>query len=205
MSATEFLPPKMMLPSLRRAAEVCEGCELHKSATQTVFGEGPKAAQVMFIGEAPGDLEDRSGHPFVGGAGHLLDEALAESGIDRRDVYVTNAVKHFKWEPRGQRRLHKKPSAREIAACRPWWEAEIRVVKPRVVVCLGATAAQELFGSAFRITQQRGHFLPTEWCPLTIATYHPAAILRAPTPDQRLQLREDFLSDLHLVAEHIRS
>ncbi len=159
----------------------------------------------MLIGEAPGDQEDRSGHPFVGGAGRLLDEALAETGIDRQETYVTNAVKHFKWEPRGKRRLHKKPSAREIAACRPWWEAEIRIVKPRVVVCLGATAAHALFGSAFRITQQRGHFLPTEWCPLTIATYHPSAILRAPTPDQRLQLRAEFLCDLHLVAEHVRS
>jgi uracil-DNA glycosylase family protein len=184
-SAVDFLPRKLTLPALKKAAAVCEGCPLYRDATQTIFGEGPPAARLVLVGETPGDQEDVQGKPFVGPAGRLLDEALVEAGLDRTEVYVTNAVKHFKWEPRGKRRLHKKPSAREMAACRPWLDAELTVLKPRVVVCLGATAAQALFGRSFRVTQQRGHVLNLEGGVKGLATYHPSAVLRAPDESAR--------------------
>jgi DNA polymerase len=160
----------MSLAKLAEAAAQCEGCDLHRNATQTVFGKGLASARLVFVGEAPGDQEDRQGEPFVGPAGRLLDEHLAQAGIDRTQAYVTNTVKHFKWEPRGARRLHKKPVAREVSACRPWLEAELEVIAPRVMVCLGATAAQALIGRDFRNAKQRGEFLSTRWCEATIAT-----------------------------------
>lgn len=202
-SAADFLPEKRTLPALREAASHCEGCELYKRATMTVFGEGETKARVILIGEQPGNEEDRAGRPFVGPAGRLLDEALEEAGIDRELVYVTNAVKHFKWEPRGKHRLHAKPSAREMAACRPWLEAEIELIQPLALVCLGATAAQSLMGSSFRITKQRGQVFETEWSPWTMATYHPAALLRAPEKAQRDAMRADFIADLKKVAEKL--
>jgi uracil-DNA glycosylase len=165
-------------------------------ATQTVFGEGPATAELILIGETPGDQEDRQGRPFVGPAGRLLDEALTAAGLDRQSVYITNAVKHFKWEERGKRRLHKKPSAREQAACRPWLEAEIRVVRPRVIVCLGATAAQSLPGAAFRITKQRGRLLTSNPSEAILATHHPSAVLRTPLPEDRQRMREELAADL---------
>jgi uracil-DNA glycosylase len=201
-SAVEFLPPRINLKSLREAAEHCRGCDLYKNATQTVFGEGPKRAHIMLLGEVPGDQEDRQGKPFVGPAGRLLDESLDAAGIPRDDVYVTNAVKHFRWEPRGKRRLHKKPSARQIEACRPWLQAEILVIKPEVIVCLGATAAQTMLGREFRITKQRGEFFEREEAWLT-ATYHPSAILRAPDKQDRDRMRAEFVEDLHHAAEHM--
>lgn len=204
MSAADFLPTRLNITALRRAATQCEGCDLYKNATQTVFGEGPTDARVLFVGEQPGDSEDRAGHPFVGGAGRVLDNALVEAGIERKQVYVTNAVKHFKWEPLGKRRIHKKPSGREIAACRPWLEAEIRTIKPRIIVCLGATAAQSLLGSSFRVTKQRGQLLMSEWAPWIMATYHPSAILRAPQEADRTRLKAEFVSDLRRVAEQLR-
>lgn len=203
MSAAEYLPNRLTLPALERAARTCQGCELYKNATQTVFGEGPANARLFFIGEQPGDREDVSGHPFVGPAGRYFDGALEKAGIDRADVYVTNAVKHFKWTPAGKRRLHKKPGAREIAACRPWLEAELEVVKPEVVVCLGATAAQAVMGRAFRITQDRGTILSTEWSERTLATWHPSALLRVPDPDQKIRMEREFLSDLKLAAKQL--
>ena len=177
-SAESFLPPRMNLAALRASAAKCRGCDLYKDATQTVFGEGPKRAKLMLLGETPGDEEDRAGHPFVGPAGRLLDEVFDEAGLDRTEIYVTNAVKHFRWEPRGRRRLHKKPSARQIEACHPWLQAEILVVQPLLIVCLGATAAQSLLGRDFRITKQRGKFFDTDHAAV-MATYHPSAILRA--------------------------
>lgn len=203
-SAAAFLPPRMTLPQLRKAAAGCQGCELYCHATQTVFGEGPAGALVMFVGEQPGDQEDRAGKPFVGPAGKLLDEALHAAHIPRDEVYVTNAVKHFKFEPRGTRRIHSKPSAREIKACRPWLEAEIQVVKPRMIVCLGATAAQSLMGSAFRLTQHRGEALKTDWAPWLLATMHPSAILRVPDQEMRRRSREQFFEDLKIVAGKLK-
>jgi DNA polymerase len=179
-TAEPFLPARLSLKSLRESAALCEGCELYKDATQTVFGEGSRSASIILLGEVPGDEEDKQGHPFVGPSGRLLDEALDEAGINRDEVYVTNAVKHFRWEPRGKRRLHKKPTARQIAACRPWLHAEILVVNPQVIVCLGATAAQAMLGASFRITKQRGKFFHGDENAWITATYHPSAILRAP-------------------------
>jgi DNA polymerase len=202
-TAEPFLPARLNLKSLREAAAQCEGCELYKNATQTVFGEGPRNASVIMVGEVPGDEEDKQGHPFVGPSGRLLDEALEEAGINRNDVYVTNAVKHFRWEPRGKRRLHKKPTAGQIEACRPWLQAEILVVKPQVIVCLGATAAQAMLGASFRITKQRGKFIHRDEVGWITATYHPSAILRAPDPGDRAQKREEFVGDLHRVARRI--
>jgi uracil-DNA glycosylase family protein len=202
-SAADFLPPRLTLKSLREAAAICRGCDLYKNATQTVFGEGPRRAQVMMIGEMPGDQEDQQGHPFVGPAGRLLDEAIAEAGLDRDEVYITNAVKHFRWEPRGKRRLHKKPSARHVQACKPWLEAEHAVLKPPVIVCLGATAAQALLGSQFRMTQHRGEFLPSAWSKLTLVTHHPSAILRAPEKQDRVRKRGELIDDLHLIAKRL--
>ena len=178
----------------------CKACDLYARGTQTVFGEGPKKAEVMMVGEQPGDAEDVAGHPFVGPAGKLLDEALAEAGIDRRLVYVTNVVKHFKWEPRGKRRIHAKPNAAEISACRPWLETEIALVKPRVLVCLGATAAQALLGKSFKVSKQRGEFVDSALAPLVTATLHPSSILRAPDDESRRVEMQRFVTDLKKVA-----
>ncbi len=181
------------LKALREQAACCTRCDLYKRGTQTVFGDGSSRARVMFVGEQPGDQEDRQGRPFVGPAGRLLDQALAAAGIDRDDVYVTNVVKHFKWEPRGKRRIHQKPNAREIAACRPWLDAEVAAVKPDIVVCLGATAAQALLGRTFRVTKMRGQPVPTPLARWAVATVHPSSVLRAPDDETRqLELRGFF-------------
>ena len=192
------------LAELRAAAAGCKACSLWKMATQTVFGEGKATAHVMMVGEQPGDQEDRQGRPFVGPAGAILDKALAAAGIERNDVYVTNIVKHFKWEPRGKRRLHKKPNAVEISACRPWLYEEIRAVKPQVVVLLGATAAQGILGRNFRVTQQRGEWLQSRIAPHVMATVHPSAILRAPDDDSRHEEMARFVADLKIVAALLR-
>jgi len=182
--------------ALREAAKDCEACHLYKRATQTVFGEGPKAATMMLVGEQPGDYEDVAGKPFVGPAGKIMDQALEEAGIDRSKVYVTNAVKHFKWEPRGKRRIHQKPNSREIAACRPWLEAELRVVKPKLVVAMGATAAQTIFGPSFRVTRERGKVLSSKLAPRVLATVHPSSLLRQPDEASRAREYKHFVSDL---------
>jgi uracil-DNA glycosylase family protein len=201
-SALDFFPGKISYKSLKEAAEVCRGCELYKVGTQTVFGEGKVPSDLMFVGEVPGDEEDLKGRPFVGSAGRLFDKALGEAGIEREDTYVTNVVKHFKWKPppRGKRRLHEKPNASEIRACSPWLGAEIKVVQPRIIVCLGATAAQALLGKDFRVTKMRGQWVESEHAEKTIATLHPSAILRAPDPDIREQQYRDFVGDLALIA-----
>ncbi len=207
-SAAAFLPANAStlrdLTSLRKAAARCEGCPLYKQATQTVFGEGPRGAKMILVGEQPGDREDMEGKPFVGPAGRLLDQCLGEAGIDRDAVYVTNAVKHFKWEPRGKRRIHKKPSLREIAACRPWFDAELAAVKPELIVCLGATAAQALLGSTFRVTQHRGEVLTAAKLPPVLATLHPSSILRAPDDASRHQAHAEFVKDLRTAAAFVR-
>ena len=205
-SAAEFIPKTTSLSVLREAVNNCRGCPIYCNATQGVFGEGPKDATVMVVGEQPGDQEDRAGKPFVGPAGQVLDEALQSAGIPREETYVTNAVKHFKWEPRGTRRLHSKPSAREVAACRPWLETELTLIKPKMVICLGATAAQSLMGPAFRITKQRGEiFSDTPWAPWLMATMHPSAILRIPEDDLRQRARAEFIEDLRKAARQIES
>jgi len=193
---------KSSLASLRRAAKDCQACDLWKHATQTVFGEGSPKASIMLVGEQPGDQEDLAGRPFVGPAGRLLDEALAEAGIDRDEVYVTNVVKHFKWTPaeRGKRRIHKKPRYSEIHACRPWLDAELEAVKPKILVCLGATAAQALFGRDFSVTRQRGELIETELAPLATATVHPSSILRAPDSAARQQQMRGLVDDLKKVS-----
>ena len=201
----ELLPDRPSLPAVRQIARGCKACHLYKRGTQTVFGEGPARADIMMVGEQPGDAEDLAGHPFVGPAGRLLDRALAEAGIDRARVYVTNVVKHFKWEPRGKRRIHAKPNAAEIGACRPWLDTEILLVKPRVLVCLGATAAQALLGRSFKVTQQRGRFVPSPLAPLVTATVHPSSILRAPDEQSRRQEMRDFVADLKKAKEGMRS
>ncbi len=188
------------LRALRAEAAGCKACPLWERATQTVFGEGGPRARAMLVGEQPGNEEDLSGKPFVGPAGRLLDKALEEAGIDRRDAYVTNVVKHFKWEPRGKRRIHAKPNAREIAACRPWLDSEIDAIKPQVLVCLGATAAQALLGRQFRVTQQRGEFVESPLAPRVLATIHPSAILRAPDDAARHAENRRFVDDLKEVA-----
>jgi uracil-DNA glycosylase len=198
------IPDKLTLPALRTAAAGCKACDLWKLGTQTVFGEGSVTARVMMVGEQPGDKEDLQGRPFVGPAGGILDKALAAAGIDRNDVYVTNIVKHFKWEPRGKRRLHKKPNALEINACRPWLEAEIKVVKPEVVVLLGATAAQGIMGNQFRVTKQRGQWVQSNIAPLVLATVHPSSILRAPDDDSRHEEMRKFVADLKKVAVQLQ-
>jgi DNA polymerase len=203
-SAADFVPARMTLPALVRAADECRGCDLYKNATQTVFGRGPRDARLMLLGEMPGDEEDRTGEPFVGPAGRLLHDCLDEASIDRDDVYVTNAVKHFRWEPRGKRRLHKKPSARQIEACKPWLHAEILVVKPKIVACLGATTAQSLMGRNFRVTKQRGQFLETDGGQLITATYHPSAILRVPDASMRERMRGEFVDDLRAASQRLR-
>ena len=204
-SAEAFMPQKITLAALKEAAAGCKGCPLYKIGTQTVFGEGAKTSKVMFVGEQPGDQEDRAGKPFVGPAGAMLNKALEEVGIDRSEVYVTNAVKHFKWEPRGTRRIHSKPGAREVQACKPWLTAEIQVVRPAMVVALGATAAQALMGKDFRITQSRGKvFRDTQWAPWLSATVHPSSILRAPDEEREAAYRA-FVDDLRVVAEAIKA
>ena len=187
-AAAECVPPSATLASLKKAAANCQGCDLYKRATQTVFGEGPTKADIMFVGEQPGDQEDRTGQPFVGPAGRLLDRCLIAAGIDREAAYVTNVVKHFKWIPRGKRRLHGKPNAREIEACKPWLEAEIAVIKPKVLVCLGATAAQALLGRSFRVSRERGRPIPSTLAPHLLATVHPSALLRARDTDREAEI-----------------
>jgi DNA polymerase len=182
------------------AARTCTACDLYRNATQTVFGEGPGRARVMLVGEQPGDQEDLAGEPFVGPAGRLLDRCLDEAGIDRSKVYVTNVVKHFKFEPRGKRRIHKKPNLAEVTACRPWLEAELRVVKPEALVLLGATAAQAMLGPKFRVTQRRGEFLESPLAPLVTATVHPSSLLRAPDDETRRVETGRFVEDLRRVA-----
>jgi DNA polymerase len=198
-SAAEFIPEHPTLRALREKVQGCRGCDLYRYATQAVFGEGPRAARIVLVGEQPGDQEDRQGHPFVGPAGKLLDKALEDAGIVRADVYVTNAVKHFKFEERGKRRLHKKPRVSEIKACNPWLEAEMALLKPEVIVCLGATAAQALLGPKFRLTKERGKFVEHEWAPHVTATVHPSAILRAPDEEQRHLEYQKFVDDLTRV------
>ena len=199
-----FLPEKLSIPALQEAATACRGCPLYLKATQTVFGEGPARAAIMLVGEQPGDREDLAGKPFVGPAGQLLDQALAEAGLERGRVYVTNAVKHFNFEPRGKFRLHKRPPATSIKACMPWLEAELKVVKPAVVVLLGATAAQAFFGAQFRITRERGKVLKHELAAVMIATLHPSAILRAPDDAAREASRALLVADLKLAARHAK-
>jgi len=200
VSAAEFLPDRLTLPALRQAAAGCRGCHLWQVGTQTVFGEGGAGAGAVFVGEQPGDQEDRTGKPFVGPAGRLFDEALEAAGIDRTAVYVTNAVKHFKWQARGKRRIHQKPNAAEVAACKPWLEAELAVVKPRVLVLLGATAAQALLGRQFRVTQHRGEVLESELAEAVTATVHPSSILRG-EPSEREANLAAFVDDLRVVAQ----
>lgn len=199
-SAAQFLPERNTLPELRNAAQGCKGCDLYLRGTQTVFGEGRSAASIVLVGEQPGDKEDQEGKPFVGPAGHLLDKCLAESGIDRSQVYVTNVVKHFKWVPRGKRRIHEKPNSIEIAACKPWLDAELASIKPKVVVCLGATAAQALLGKTFRVTKNRGEKLTISGYPPILATVHPSSILRARTDADREEGIRAFIVDLKKAA-----
>jgi DNA polymerase len=203
-SAADLIPDRPTLTSVREAAKACQACDLYKRGTQTVFGEGATEAALMLIGEQPGDAEDVQGRPFVGPAGKLLDRALAEAGIDRADVYVTNVVKHFKWKPRGKRRIHKKPNAAEMAACRPWLDVEIELVKPRAVVCLGATAAQALFGPRFRVTAHRAEFLASPLAPLVLATVHPSSLLRAPDEEARRRETKRFIADLRKVRRALK-
>ncbi len=193
------MPQTASLSEVASASKTCTACHLYKLGTQTVFGEGPKRATLMMLGEQPGDQEDLAGKPFVGPAGKLLDRALEEAGIDRDQVYVTNTVKHFKWEPRGKRRIHQKPNSREIAACRPWMEAELRLVKPKVLVCLGSTAAQAIFGPAFRVTKQRGLVLDSEFAPKVVATVHPSSLLRQPDEESRAREYALFVADLKVA------
>lgn len=201
--AQALIPEHPTLPELKAAAAGCQACDLYKTGTQTVFGEGAPRAKVMFVGEQPGDREDIEGKPFVGPAGGILDEALRAAGIDRGEAYITNTVKHFKWTPQGKRRLHQKPNAAEISACRPWLDAEIAVVKPQILVCLGATAAQALLGRDFRVTQQRGQFIERPGLPLLMATVHPSSILRAPDEESRELEMQAFVADLRRLAQRL--
>ena len=205
-SAADYIPARPTLPTLRAAAKKCRGCHLYKRATQTVFGEGPRRATLLVVGEQPGDAEDRAGHPFVGPSGTLLDRAFDAVGIDRDDVYVTNAVKHFKWasEARSKRRLHKTPNASELRACRPWLEQEVALVRPAVILCLGATAAKALLGRTFSVLEHRGAAMESEWADAVFATVHPSAVLRAPS-GQRAAAERKFVSDLRRVAKHLRA
>jgi uracil-DNA glycosylase len=200
-TAAPLIPSKPTISKLRAAAARCKACDLWKLGTQTVFGEGGSKPRVMFVGEQPGDQEDIQGRPFVGPAGKILDKALEAAGIDRKEVYVTNAVKHFKWEPRGKRRIHKKPNSLEIAACKPWLETEIEVLKPDVIVCLGATAAQALLGRDFKVSTQRGVFIPSPFAPYVMATVHPSSLLRAPDDETRRRETLRFIEDLKRVHE----
>jgi uracil-DNA glycosylase len=205
-TAAAFLPRRQTLENLEKAAAGCKGCDLWVKSTQTVFGEGAPSAAVMIVGEQPGDKEDLAGHPFVGPAGRILDEALAAAGIPKSEVYVTNVVKHFNWVPdeRGKRRIHKKPRYSEIQACRPWLDAEISLTRPRVIVCLGATAAQALIGRSFSVTRRRGEFVASTLAPRVMATVHPSSILRAPDDEARREQKQAFIRDLERVAREIR-
>ena len=203
-TAAPLIPPRPTISKLQQAARGCRACPLWKTGTQTVFGEGSRHAKVVFVGEQPGNEEDLAGKPFVGPAGRLLDKALVEAGIKREEVYVTNAVKHFKWEPRGKRRIHKKPNAREIAACRPWLDAELDLLKPEVIVCLGATAAQALIGKDFKVTQQQGEMIDSSLAKHVTATVHPSSILRAPDEEGRRAAYASFVGDLKKIAKVIR-
>jgi len=196
-------PDTSRLKELREAARKCTACHLYKHATQTVFGEGSRHASIMLVGEQPGDHEDIAGKPFVGPAGKIMDRALTEAGIDRKKVYVTNAVKHFKWEPRGKRRIHKKPNSREIAACRPWLESELRLVKPKLLVCLGATAARTIFGASFRVTRERGKILSSDLAPRAMATVHPSSLLRQPDEESRRREYARFVADLRIALKAV--
>jgi DNA polymerase len=203
LSAAPLIPLRPTIDRLRAAAKSCRACPLWKTGTQTVFGEGSPDAKVVFVGEQPGNDEDLAGRPFVGPAGKLLDKVLEEVGIDRDEVYVTNVVKHFKWEPVGKRRIHKKPNSREIAACRPWLDAELDVIEPTVLVCLGATASQSLLGKDFRVSQQRGQLIESTLAPFVMATVHPSSILRAPDDEKRREARDQFTADMRKVADVI--
>lgn len=202
-SALNFFPEDLDYDTLKEAALKCEGCELYKNATQTVFGNGALGSELMFVGEQPGDEEDLAGLPFVGPAGRLFNKALEDAGIDRNLAYVTNTVKHFKWKPQGKRRLHEKPNAREVEACLPWLAAEMDVVKPRILVLLGATAAQALLGKQFRVTKERGMWLDSPMAEKVLATVHPSSILRAPDPNEREIQYAEFVEDLHTVAAEL--
>jgi uracil-DNA glycosylase len=202
-SAAGLIPDRPTLPKVRAAAKDCQACDLWRLGTQTVFGEGSRTARVMLVGEQPGDQEDLAGRPFVGPAGRELDKALVEAGFDRREIYVTNVVKHFKWEPRGKRRIHKKPNATEISACRPWLETEIALVKPRGLVCLGATAAQALLGRDFKVSERRGDRVDSPLAPIVSATVHPSSILRAPDEESRREERRRFVKDLKRIRSYL--
>src|SRR6266542_1522076 len=204
-AALDLIPDRPTLKRLAEAVQACTACELYKDTTQAVFGEGTNDAEVMFVGEQPGDQEDLKGRPFVGPAGRILDEALEGAGIDRGVVYVTNVVKHFNFEPRGKRRIHKKPNAEHIAACRPWLDAELQQVQPQVLVCLGATAAQAILGRTFRLTQHRSEFVPSPLAPYVTATVHPSSILRAPDDESRHRAMRDLVADLQVVAKTIKN
>ena len=203
-SAPQLFPQAESLDDLRARAKHCKACELWRNATQTVFGEGADSSKILFVGEQPGDQEDLQGRPFVGPAGKLLDSALEEAGIAREKTYITNAVKHFKWEPRGKRRIHKKPNGAEIAACRPWLDTEIAILQPEVIVCLGATAAQALLGREFRVTQHRGEIMKSSLAPFIMATVHPSSILRAPDEESRQAEMERFIGDLKKLSRFTR-
>ena len=202
-SAAEFLPGRRTLENLRSAAQSCEGCDLYRDATQTVFGEGAEKASLMLVGEQPGDMEDREGHPFVGPAGRILDRALAEAEIPRQRVYITNAVKHFKFIQRGKRRLHQKPLIRQVTACRPWLESEFQVIQPKVVVCMGATAAQSVLGRSVRVTEERGRFL-SDGARAVFLTTHPSAILRLREKSERDAAYRQLVDVMKLVGDKLR-
>src|SRR5512143_1595404 len=204
-TAAPLVPPAPTLPKLRAVAARCRACDLWERGTQTVFGEGSSRARVMLVGEQPGDREDVEGRPFVGPAGRILDASLVKAGIDRSEVYVTNVCKHFKWEPRGKRRIHQKPNSVEISACRPWLDAELAVVRPDVLVCLGATAAQALLGRAFKVSRQRGEFVVSPLAPRVLATVHPSSLLRAPDDETRRRETARFVEDLKKVARALKA
>jgi DNA polymerase len=204
-TAAPLVPPRPTLPKLRAAAARCRACDLWERGTQTVFGDGSSRARVMFVGEQPGDREDIEGRPFVGPAGRILDASLEKAGIDRSEVYVTNVVKHFKWEPRGKRRIHQKPNAVEISACRPWLDGELAVVRPEVLVCLGATASQALLGRSFKVSRQRGEFIVSPLAPRVLATVHPSSLLRAPDDETRRRETTRFVEDLKKVARALKA
>ena len=204
-SAEQYLPERPTLPRLREAVQSCRGCDLYKNATQAVFGEGPQSAQIVFIGEQPGDEEDLKGHPFVGLAGRLFDRALQDAGIDKSEVYVTNTVKHFRFEERGKRRLHKKPRQSQIDACSPWLKAELEIVRPKVLVCLGATAARALFGPLYKLTKERGRWTSHPWAAHATSTVHPSSLLRIPDSADRKAAYENFVEELRAIKKRIGS
>src|SRR5438128_2307929 len=204
-SAADFLRPDRSLENLRAAAKSCRGCDIYKNATQTVFGEGPQEASVIFVGEQPGDYEDRSGHPFVGPAGRMFDKALAEARLPREQVYVTNAVKHFKWTPQGKRRKHQKPLMSEVMACKPWLLAELEALQPKIVVCMGSTAAQSVLGKPVPITKERGKFLKSDLGAITFITIHPSAIYRHPVREEQEKEYRRFAAEMKLVQRKLQS